>query len=251
MNAKALARFLYAKVPGLAAMRFAAKDLTARFASKPEYKGVLELSVGTGLIVDVGANRGQSVRAFKRFAPKSRIVAFEPEPKSVGLLKVHHRRDPDVIIHSCALGARPGALTFFVPKYGNWDCDGMAATDFRAATEWLRDPHRMLFFDESKLSVKDCTVECRTLDSYELAPCLIKLHAQGAEYDILLGATFTIAQHQPALMVAFVSDDVDKLLAGCQYQPYDYRSGRFTPGVAAQPRTFTWYLTRDHVHRLS
>jgi FkbM family methyltransferase len=139
-------------------------------------------------MVDVGANRGQSIPAFKNLAPESNIVALEPEPKSAERLALRYRRDPTVTIHGCALGERATTVTFFVPTYGRWDCDGMSAIGRKAATEWLRDPGRMLLFNEAKLTVKEHQIECRTLDSYKLAPLLIKLHAQG---DVKRPATFT------------------------------------------------------------
>lgn len=247
MNAKALARFLYAYIPGLAAARFAAKDFAAPYFRKPEFQGVRHLEIGSGLIVDIGANRGQSIEAFRHFAPVSRIVAFEPEPRSVARLQLRHSRDSTITVYGCALGRSTGALTFFVPRYGRWDCDGMPATDYKAATDWLRDPGRMLLFDETKLSVVEHSVGCRKLDSFGLAPRLVKLHAQGAEFDILTGSQTTIEQHRPALMAAFPSGAVNSLLGGWSYRPYDYRNGYFEPGMAAQPRTFTWYLTDEHL----
>lgn len=251
MNAKPLARYFYANMPGLAALRFAAKDLAAPYFPKPEYQGVRDTSVGNGLIVDIGANRGQSIGAFKRLAPQSKIAAFEPDALCVELLTSRFADDPRIVIYPCALGADPGRITFFVPKYGRWNCDGMSAVNYEAATQWLRDSGRMLFFDETKLSVKENVVECRTLDSFDMAPSMIKLHAQGAEFEILKGSQETIKQHLPALMIAFVSDAVDALLRSWTYQPYDYRSGHFVPGVAERPRTFTWYLTNDHLSRRS
>ncbi len=255
MNAKALVRFFYASIPGLAAVRFAVKDLAAPYFMKPEFRGIHHLSIGSGLIVDIGANRGQSIEAFRRLAPASRVVAFEPEPRSTARLETRHRRDQTITVHGCALGSRSGVLTFFVPKYGRWDCDGMSSTDYKSATEWLRDPGRMLLFKEAKLSVREHPVECRRLDSFELAPCLVKLHAQDAEFDILKGADATIERHRPALMLAFASTAVDALLRSWRYRPYDYRrdfyrQGYFTPGIAEQPRTFTWYLADDHLNRV-
>jgi FkbM family methyltransferase len=250
MNAKALARFLYASIPGLAAVRFAAKDFASSYLSKPEFQGVPHLSIGSGLIVDIGANRGQSIEAFRRLAPASHIVAFEPEPRCAARLESRYRRNPAITSYGYALGAASGVLTFYMPKYGRWDCDGMSATDYEAATEWLRDPGRMLVFNEDKLSVEEHPVKCSTLDTFGLAPHLVKLHAQGAEFDILMGAETTIAQHRPALMLAFASPAVDALLGSWRYRPHDYRSGRFTPGIAKQPRTFTWYLTDDHLSRV-
>ncbi len=246
MHTKAVARFFYANVPGLAAARFAAKDFVATYAAKPEFAGVSRLSISDGLIVDVGANRGQSIGAFRRFAPKARIAAFEPEPASVERLKARHGGHPAVTVHGCALAAASGEMTLFVPRYGHWHCDGMPATDYAAATDWLRDPGRMFAYDETKLTVEEHAVECRTLDSFGLAPQLVKLHAQGAELEILNGARETMERHRPALMVAFVSDEVHRLLDSWGYRPYDYRDGQFRAGMAERPRTFTWYLTQDH-----
>jgi FkbM family methyltransferase len=251
MNAKPLARFLYASIPGLAAVRFAAKDLAAPYLAKPEFQGVSRLSIGDSLIVDIGANRGQSTEAFKRLAPSSRVVAFEPEPRCARRLESRYRHDPRVTAYGYALGAGSGVLTFFVPKYGQWDCDGMSATSYKDATEWLQDPGRMLMFDKTKLSVEEHPVECRTLDSFGLAPRLIKLHAQGAEFDILKGAHVTVEQHRPALMVAFATNEVNALLDSWHYRPYDYRHGEFNAGIAPRPRTFTWYLTENHLSRAS
>lgn len=251
MNVKAFARFLYANVPGAAAARFGAMDLTAAYLSKPEYSGVARLSVGDGLIVDVGANRGQSIAAFRKLAPRSRIVAFEPEPRSAARLAQRFRLDEAVAVHGYALGSRAGSLTFYSPTYGRWGCDGMSATSREAATDWLRDPGRMYRFDEAKLTVQEHPVECRSLDSFALAPCLIKLHAQGAELDILEGAMNTLRRHRPALMCAFPTPAVSGFADGFGYRPYIYRDGRFVSGTSRPPVTFTWYLTDEHVRGVS
>jgi FkbM family methyltransferase len=250
MNFKAFARFLYANVPGLAAVRFAAMDQTAGYFPKPEFGGIRSLSVAGGLIVDVGANRGQSIAAFKKFAPKSKIVAFEPEIKSAERLASRYREDPSVTIIRCALGVDSGSITFFVPRYGRWDCDGMAANSRKAATDWLNDPGRMFLFNESKLTVEEHPTECRTLDSYELIPVLIKLHAQGAEIAILQGSKNTIRRHRPALMCAFPSIELSEMVAEWGYRPHAYYNGCFTIGTAKPPVTFTWYLTDDHLRQV-
>jgi FkbM family methyltransferase len=252
MNLKPYARYLYANVPGAAAARFGVKDLAADWFAKPEYSGVRNLPIEGGLIVDVGANRGQSIAAFRRLAPRSIIVAFEPEPRSASRLAERHARDRTIEVHPYALGKEPGEVTFFVPSYGLWDCDGMSASSREAATEWLEDPGRMYRFDKAKLSVVEHTVECRTLDSFEFSPSLIKLHAQGAELDILQGSRKTLERHRPALMCAFVTRGVADFLSNLGYRPYVYRAGGFHPGTTRPPITFTWYLTddhTDHVHR--
>lgn len=250
MNPKALARFFYANVPGVAAARFAAKDYAASYFSKPEYKGAGKLPLSDGLIVDVGANRGQSIAAFKRLEPRVKIVAFEPEPMAAQRLSMRYRNDQTVTVHGCALGACPGVITFFIPKYGSWDCDGMASTDREQATSWLSDPGRMYHYDKSKLTLREYPAECRTLDSYELSPQLIKLHAQGAELEIVKGTRHTMKEHRPALMCAFPTPAFTEFVREFGYRPYIYSDGHFSPGLTRPPVTFTWYLTNENsIHR--
>jgi len=247
MNLKAVARYFYANVPGVAAIRFAIKDSVAPYFFKPEFRGVGLLGIGSALIVDVGANRGQSTAAFKRLAPNSRIIAFEPEPRSAKRLALRHRRDDAVTILDCALGCRSEVIDFFLPRYGRWECDGMAATSYEEATAWLKNPGRMYRFDARKLTVREHRVTCKALDSLDLAPVLIKLHAQGAELEILKGAQGTLQQQRPALMCAFASPAITKFLSDLGYRPYVYDRGCFRSGTAPLSVTFTWYLTEAHV----
>ncbi|MBR0960142.1 FkbM family methyltransferase [Bradyrhizobium japonicum] len=247
MNLKAVARYFYANVPGVAATRFAVKDSVAPYLFKREFLGVRLLKIGSGLIVDVGANRGQSTAAFKKLAPSSHIVAVEPEPRSAKRLAFRHRRDDAVTVLDCALGCSSGVIDFFLPRYGRWECDGMAATSYEEATEWLKNPGRMYRFDAKKLTVREHRVTCKALDSLDLAPALIKLHAQGAELDILKGALGTLQQQRPALMCAFASPAVTEFLSDLGYRPYVYDRGCFRSGTAPLSVTFTWYLTEAHV----
>ncbi|WP_092293191.1 FkbM family methyltransferase [Bradyrhizobium sp. Ghvi] len=249
-NAKAFARFLYAHVPGAAQLRFAVKDVAARYVSKPEFGGLSLIGDGGGLIIDVGANRGQSIAAFRRLRPNCEVVAFEPEPRSAARLVLRHQGDRRVTIHDCALGQRTGQLTFFIPQYGRWDCDGMAATSREEATQWLRDRGRMFRFDETRLTVAEHPVQCRTLDSFRMLPMLIKLHAQGAELEILKGAQETLRRCAPALMCAFPVRDLIDFLRQFHYDPYFDDRGVFTQGLARPGTTFTWFLTRTHVNDL-
>lgn len=250
MNLKPFARFAYANIPGVAAARFAFKDAAASYLAKPEYRGANWTSSANGLIVDIGANRGQSIQAFKKFRPQSSIVAFEPEPLSAERLKLRFSGDRFVSIFPCALGAKPGTITFFVPSYGRWACDGMAATSREAATEWLNDGGRMYRFDQSKLTVEEHRIECRTLDSFAMSPSLIKVHAQGAELEILRGSEHTLRRHKPALMCAFASDEISEFVSDIGYRPYVFQNGRFTSGLAPRSVTFTWYLTDDNSRRV-
>jgi len=246
VGAKAFARFLYASVPGAARIRFAIKDLAAQYVSKPEFGGLVPLRLGQGQIVDVGANRGQSVAAFRRLCPGSEVIAFEPDPRCAAQIRAQYDGEPKVVLYDCALGSAPRIFSIFIPRYGMWECDGMAATSREEATLWLRDRGRMFRFDERRLTVEERPVECKTLDSFALNPGLIKVHAQGAELDILRGASETLRRSGPALMCAFPTPAVIDFLQALGYRPYVYDLRAFTPGIAGEGVTFTWFLTGAH-----
>ncbi|WP_368508293.1 FkbM family methyltransferase [Bradyrhizobium lupini] len=249
-STKAFARFLYAHIPGAAPLRFTVKDLVARYVSKPEFGGVSRLGHRGGLVIDVGANRGQSIAAFRRLRPDCDIVAFEPEPGSAARLISRYQDDRRVTIHDYALGQHMGELTFFIPRYGRWDCDGMAAISRDEATQWLRDRGRMFRFDETRLTVAEHTVKCRTLDSFRMFPMLIKLHAQGAELEILKGAQETLRQCAPALMCAYPIRELIDFLRRFGYDPYFDDRGDFAQGLAGPDTTFTWFLSKTHLEDL-
>ena len=46
-----------------------------------EFQILNYLSTADGCVVDVGGNRGQTIRSVRLFAPDSHIVSFEPNPR--------------------------------------------------------------------------------------------------------------------------------------------------------------------------
>lgn len=250
-NAKAFARFIYARVPGAAQIRFAIKDLAAEHIFKAEFAGVKRLGLGNGYIVDVGANRGQSIAAFRRLAPACKVIAFEPDPRSCVPLRARLVGTGGVVLLDCALGSEAGRLPFYLPRYGLWNCDGMSATTREDAIDWLRDHGRMFRFDAHRLSVEERWIERRTLDSFALTPALVKLHAQGAELDILRGAADTLRRASPDIMCAFPTPDVIDFLEALNYRPYRFLNGTFVPGQAGSRATFTWFLTDERASLLA
>lgn len=226
---KPIARMLYAHIPGLAAARYAAKDFSSSYIHKSDYYATDLTKLGIGLIIDIGAHRGHSIAAFRRLSPAASVIAFEPDPRAGKRLVARYRHDSKVSIWPIALGSTDSTVTFYMPSYGHWDCDGMAATSYEEATDWLRDRGRMLFFNKKKLRVEEHKVKVKPLDTFSLSPSLIKLHAQGAELDILIGAHQTITQHRPTLMCAFPAPSVDRLL----------KKWGYSPGQTGD--TFTWY----------
>lgn len=70
--------------------------------------------LGTSLVIDVGANHGQSGRLLRRLGYRGRIISFEPQPHAVRVLREGAQRDGNWVIVDCGVGDEEGALPLHV-----------------------------------------------------------------------------------------------------------------------------------------
>jgi FkbM family methyltransferase len=247
-SVKKVFRSIQVLLPSAVDAKFAIHDWFHRHTGrvfKREFNGIRKFNFRDKLLMDVGANRGQSVLAFKNAAPGCRIVAFEPNRFLADRLIARYANDRNVQIEPCALSNQPGTLTLYIPSYRGFLFDGLATIDPKS-DHWL-ERDNFYFFDPTKVSMEVSTVPARTLDSYELAPALIKLTAQRAEILILQGAEKTIVKHRPVIIAAWAWDDEIAILRAFGYSPYGYRRNSFHAGVIGE---FTWFLLPEHIDSL-
>jgi FkbM family methyltransferase len=156
-------------------------------------------------VVDVGAHVGwYSVVARQAVGPSGRVVAVEPDPANVALLRRNVAGDGGAIVevHACALGATTGTATLHLADENTGD-------------------HRVYPTVERRPAL---TVPQRRLDDL-LAPGtvahLVKMDVQGAEEGVLDGmprliarspALVMLVEYWPHGLTAFGSDP-DALLA--------------------------------------
>jgi FkbM family methyltransferase len=133
------------------------------------------------LAFDIGAHVGSRVRAWRRLG--ARVIAVEPQPDFVRVLRLFFGRDRDVTIVAKAAGARAGrsrlALSSRTPTVSSMSPDwiGSVTRDHRfARIRWDR-------------SVE---VEVATLDDLIAVhgePAFCKIDVEGFEVDVLAGLT--------------------------------------------------------------
>lgn len=126
------------------------------------------------LILDVGALIGETVLYFKDLYPKSRIIAFEPSPRSFTLLQknVVSNKLTSVQLVNAAVSVRKGKMKFYTSKNDN--------------NPWGRgDSLKQNRFNNPKDSK---IVEVRTVKLSEYIKGvvdLLKLDIEGAETEVL------------------------------------------------------------------
>ena len=131
------------------------------------------------LAFDVGAHVGSRVRAWRKLG--ARVVAVEPQPDCVRVLRLLFGRDPEVVIVTDALGAEPGTAQLGVST--------ATPTVSSMAPGWRDD----VAHDASFVRVRwDRTVDVAvtTLDALVAEhgePAFCKVDVEGFELDVLAG----------------------------------------------------------------
>ena len=198
----------------------------ARYDKQREYEPDIYLpfaaSIKAGMTVfDVGAHVGFfSLAAAQRVGPGGRVMAFEPSPETLRVLRDHVRLngwDDRVTVEASVVSDQAGSMTFYT--FG----ESMAASLSRENVEELNV--------EQPDHATPLTVPSVTLDQYceewTLSPDVIKIDVEGAELKVLRGAekllrskAVTIWCEVHPMQMANLGDSVEALgeyLAGVGY----------------------------------
>jgi len=238
---KTLLRTVQTTVPALQPVKESWQARWRDVAKRPhecDFRALVHLDRRPGVVLDVGANIGQSVQSVRLFWPEVDIWAFEPNP---GLADILERRfNGSISVFPVALGSRPGKFSLYVPSYNGWVFHGLASLDRDEAASWLR--HRVLRFRESKLELSEVEVEVRSLDEVtaSIEVGLVKLDTQGTEVDILDGGHALLDRCRPALIVesGLFEGRMAEVLRPLGYQPFVFVRGALQPGDRGGLNTF-------------
>lgn len=247
---KKILRTLQVQFPGLVEAKFAAHDAFFRSTGllyKADYGGLRHFNLAGKLLLDVGANRGQSITAFKNAVQRPKVIAFEPNSRLAANLRQRYVGDEDVSVVDVALCDREREFDLHLPYYKGYMLDGLASLKLEEARDWA-NTERFYFFDPEKVKVETYRVQGKTLDSFGFQPALIKLSIQRSEIEALMGAAKTLASYRPLIMSAWPWPQLIAYLADLGYCYYGYSGGRFVPGRLSY---MNWFLLEEHKSQVS
>jgi FkbM family methyltransferase len=191
------------------------------------------------VILDVGANRGQSIASFRTVFAQASIHAFEANPVFFNVLAELAARLPGPLhVHRYGLGRERASLRFHIPWVG--DVAYLEESSTRVdyfEKPWVVDNYRQ----RGTLRLEEIIVDIRAGDEFGLRPDIVKIDVEGAEHDVLVGLRQTIEATQPFLLVEN-SDwhNVTPLLRELDYEPYRWEPTEQTlvPYYGATTNTF-------------
>jgi FkbM family methyltransferase len=179
--------------------------------------GFLKENLGPGMhVIDVGAHLGLfSAISSQLVGAGGKVVCFEPTPGTFNILKetlrLNHCENVNAV--QAAVSNKEGIATFYVSEIAGCNANSLVNSKSARAAQGY----------EVKLYTIDGVV-----NQYGLNCGLIKIDAEGAEYDVLLGGLNTFRAQKPKLILglhpAAIKEKGDSLeqiwdlLSGAGYQ---------------------------------
>ena len=142
-------------------------------------------------IIDIGANKGQTIVFFKKIFPKIKIFAFEPS-KTYKFLKKKYQNDKNINLSNIAIDKKKGKRKFYYHKFKSNDISELSG--FYKINKDSRDHIRLNSSEKNKILKNinfSYSVNCMSLDDIfkkKINIDLLKIDTQGNELNILKGS---------------------------------------------------------------
>jgi len=137
------------------------------------------------LCFDVGAHVGNRVRCFRQLG--ARVVAIEPQPDFVRLLRLLYGRDRDVVIVPSAIGRAAGSATLLVSE--RTPTVTTLSADWRASVESLPSFAGVRWSEQREVPV----LTLQDLIAQHGTPSFVKIDVEGYEAEVLAGLEVAVS----------------------------------------------------------
>ena len=220
-----------------------------RVPHEPDFYFLQHLDIH-GLMVDVGANAGQSAISMNCVCPSASILSFEPNPLFEEIL--HYVKSAILKgafdYRMAGLGKENKAEKLLIPFVDDKPYYEEASLN-RAQFEKPWVVERLKRYG-ARLEFRENDIRTETLDGMNLLPEFVKIDVEGHECEVLQGMESTIHRCHPSFLIE--NNDyqrVTDLLRSAGYEVFRYDPGldRILPPAVT---TNCFYLHRIHHARI-
>jgi FkbM family methyltransferase len=173
-----------------------------------EYKIINIIQKINPVILDIGAHKGESIKNFLRFKPKAIIYAFEPNQMLAKQLKKKFKSNNNITIFDSAV-SNEKKLNLYIPIINGYPFSGLSSVSKKNIIERLNNFYSFNY--KKNIVFKSKKIKTIAIDTLSLKPDLIKIDAEGYEFEIVQTAIKTIKEIKPILIVEFNNKSFEQL----------------------------------------
>ena len=141
------------------------------------------------VILDVGANKGQSIKRYKQLFLNPLIHSFEPNIDEINILKKLYYNDKNLFLNNLAVGKKKQNLENNIKATSGHS----SFKNLIPNTTWIKKRSKSINIDDTKYTIKKVNTQIITLDDYASENNItnidiLKIDTQGFEDQVLMGA---------------------------------------------------------------
>ena len=175
------------------------------------------------LILDVGANKGQTIRRFLDLFDNPTIHAFEPVEEAIQKIRENYSTHRNIFINNHALGDKRETKNFNISHR----TENSTFHQFNSNTKWLKTRSRQYNVGVNEYVKKVEKVNIGTIDDYVAKNKIekidiLKMDTEGYEDKVLSGAINTLRENKIKIVLTELAfDNVrDKYLSFSDLEKY-------------------------------
>jgi FkbM family methyltransferase len=171
----------------------------------PRLKRYLKDNLGeSDIIIDVGANRGQSIDIFRSIWKKAKIYSFEPNHELFQYLETKYSGDQNVILRNEGVSSETGEKIFYINQLDLTS----SFSELNYESKYLETKGKILGYSVHNIIKNAINVSViRLLDFIKNEGLevidLIKIDTEGHEYECLVGL-FSLPEAKRKFHVRFI-----------------------------------------------